>query len=120
MEFDDVDSLPPPVRPRPVRTRLVRLRNGRVDTPEPHRIKERASDGDIAMQPTISLENAVSLHKKSVTTSQSNGIHKKVSAHLFDEDISKQSTVHLMQLSGMMPAIQIPNLGSAENSQGPK
>ena len=57
------------------------------------------------MQPTVSLENAVSVHKKSVAASPSNGTHRRISVHLFDEDISNQSTVHLMQLSGMMPAI---------------
>jgi uncharacterized protein (TIRG00374 family) len=120
MQFDNNDSLPPPVRPRPVRTRLVGLKNGKVNAPEPRRIKERDSDSDVAMQPTISLENTVPLHKKSVTASQSNGTQKKISVHLLDEDISKQSTMHLMQLSGMMPAIRIPEAGSAANSQGAK
>jgi uncharacterized protein (TIRG00374 family) len=118
MQFDDVDSLPPPVRPRPVRTRLVRMKNGKVDTPVPHRTTtESVTDGDVAMQPTVSLEKAVSVHKKSVPTSPSNGVQRRISVPLFDEDISNQSTVHLMQLSGMMPAIRIPKQDAPENSQ---
>src|SRR4249920_3772798 len=101
MQFDNVDSLPPPIRPRPVRTRLVGMKNGKVDTPVPHRTTtESVTDGDVAMQPTVSLEKAESVHKKSVPTSPSNGVHRRISVHLFDEDISNQSTVHLMQLSG--------------------
>ncbi len=65
MQFDDVDSLPSPVRPRPVRTRLVGMKNGKVDTLVPHKTStESGTDGDVAMQPTISLEKAVSVHKK--------------------------------------------------------
>jgi uncharacterized protein (TIRG00374 family) len=120
MEFDDVDSFPPPVRPRPVRTRLVGLKNRKIDAPETHRIKDRDSYGDVAMQPTISLENAVPIHKKSVASSRSNGTHKRISGYLFDEDISKQSTVHLMQLSGMMPAIRVAKPGFPENAHGTK
>ena len=118
MQFDNVDPLPPPIRPRPVRTRLVGMKNGKVDTPVPHRTTtESVTDGDVAMQPTVSLENAESVHKKSVPTSPSNGVHRRISVHLFDEDISNQSTVHLMQLSGMMPAIRIPKQDAPENSQ---
>ena len=118
MQFDNVDSLPPPVRPRPVRTRLVGIENGKVDTPVPHKTTtESDTDGDVAMQPTISLENAVSANKKSVSASPSNGVHRKISARLFDEDISNQSTMHLMHLSGMMPVIHIPKQGAPENSQ---
>ena len=118
MEFDNVDSLPPPVRPRPVRTRLVGMKNGKIDTPVPHRTtRESDTDGDVAMQPTVSLEKAASVHKKSVATSPSNGTHRRISVHLFDEDISNQSTVHLMQLSGMMPAIRIPKPDASANTQ---
>jgi uncharacterized protein (TIRG00374 family) len=118
MEFDNVDSLPPPVRPRPVRTRLVGIRNGKVDTPVPNRTTtESDTDGDVAMQHTISLDKAVLVNKKSALASQSNGAQRKISAHLFDVDISNQSTIHLMQLSGMMPTIRIPKAGASENSQ---
>ena len=113
MQFDNVDSLPPPVRPRPVRTRLVGIKNGKVDTPVPHRTTtESDTNGDVAMQPTISLEKTVSVNKKSVLAPPSHGVHRKISAHLFDDDISSQSTMHLMQLSGMMPAIHIPKQGA--------
>ena len=118
MQFDNVDSLPPPVRPRPVRTRLVGIKNGKVDTPVPHKTTtESDTNGDVAMQPTISLEKSVSVNKKSVLAPPSHGVHRKISAHLFDDDISSQSTMHLMQLSGMMPAIHIPKQGAQENSQ---
>src|SRR5437763_2780980 len=118
MQFDNVDSLPPPVRPRPVRTRLVGIKNGKVDTPVPHRTTtESDTDGDVAMQPTISLEKAVSVDQKSVPASPSIEVHRKISVHLFNEDISNQSTMHLMQLSGMMPAIRIPKQSAPENSQ---
>ncbi len=110
MQFDDVDSLPSPVRPRPVRTRLVGMKNGKVDTLVPHKTStESGTDGDVARQPTISLKKAVSVHKKSVAASSSNGMHRRISAHLFNEDISNQSTMHLMRLSGMMPTMPIPN-----------
>jgi uncharacterized protein (TIRG00374 family) len=118
MQFDNVDSLPPPVRPRPVRTRLVGMKNGKVDTPVPHKTTtESDTNGDVAMQPTITLEKTVSDNKKSVQAPPSNGVPRKISAHLFVEDISSQSTMHLMQLSGMMPAIRIPKQGTLENSQ---
>jgi uncharacterized protein (TIRG00374 family) len=118
MEFDNVDSLPPPVRPRPVRTRLVGMKNGKVDTPVSHRTtRESDTDGDVAMQPTISLEKAESVHKKSVAASPSNGTPRRISAHLFDEDVSNQSTMHLMQLSGMMPAIHVQKPGATGNTQ---
>src|SRR6266566_8160355 len=118
MQFDKVNSLPPPVRPRPVRTRLIGINNGKVDTPVPLRTTtESHTDGDVAMQPTISLEKTVSVNKRSVLASPSNGVHRKISTHLFDDDISSQSTVHLMQLSGMMPAISIPKQGAPENSR---
>jgi len=118
MQFDKVNSLPPPVRPRPVRTRLIGINNGKVDTPVPLRTTtESHTDGDVAMQPTISLEKTVSVNKRSVLASPSNGVHRKISTHLFDDDISSQSTMHLMQLSGMMPAIRIPKQGAPENSR---
>lgn len=118
MEFENVDSLPPPVRPRPVRTRLVGMKNGKVDTPVPHRATiESGTDVDIAMQPTVSLERADSVHKKSASTSLSNGTNRRISAHLIDEDISNQSTMHLMQLSGMISTIRIPKQYASTNMQ---
>jgi uncharacterized protein (TIRG00374 family) len=116
MQFDNVDSLPPPIRPRPVRTRLVGIKNGKVDAPVPHRTTESDTNGDVAMQPTITLEKTVSVHNKSLQVPPSNGMHRKISAHQFVDDVSNQSTMHLMQLSGMMPAIHIPKQGAPENS----
>ncbi len=108
MQFDNGDSLPPPVRPRQFRTRLVGIKNREVDTPVPHRTTTESDiDGDVAMQPTISLENTVSVNKRSVLAPPTNGVHRKISTHLFDDDISSQSTMHLMQFSGMMPVINL-------------
>src|SRR5713226_9295376 len=108
MQFKNVDSLLPPVSSRPVRTRLVGINNGIVETPIPDETTaESDTDGDIAMQPTISLKRTGGVNKSSVPESQSNGVHRKWATHPLD-DISSQSTKHLMQLSGMMPAVRIP------------
>jgi uncharacterized protein (TIRG00374 family) len=107
MQFDPNNSLPPPVRARPARTRLIGMRNGKTDTPVPPRTKLQGdTDGDVAMQPTRSLKLASSVDKKSHQLPQSNGVSTKGTTRPFD-DISSQSTAHLMQLSGMMRAVRI-------------
>jgi uncharacterized protein (TIRG00374 family) len=112
MQFDNVDSLPPPVRSRPVRTRLVGINTGKGATPVPHRTtKESDTNGDVAMQPTISLKGTATNNKKSISVSSSNGVQRRGSTHQLDVDISNQSTVHLMRLSGMMTAVRIPRQG---------
>jgi uncharacterized protein (TIRG00374 family) len=122
MQFDKVDSLPTPVRPRPVRTRLgtrlVGINNEKIDPPVPQRTTtEINADGDIAMQPTISLKLKAAVNNRSVPVPPSNGVYRKGATHPLDDDISSQSTMHLMQLSGMMPAIRIPQKSAPENSQ---
>jgi hypothetical protein len=117
MQFKNVDSLLSPARSRPTRTHLVGINNGIVDTPVSQRTTtESDTDGDVAMQPTISLKQTVAVNKSSVPVSPSNGVHRRWVTHPLD-DISSQSTVHLMHLSGMMPAIRIPQHGIPENSQ---
>jgi uncharacterized protein (TIRG00374 family) len=118
MQFDPVNSLPPPFRPRPARTRLVGMSNGKTDTPVPQSTKvESDTDGDVAMQPTRSMKPTASVDKRSFPVPLSNGVNGKGSTHPLDNDIGSQSTVHLMQLSGMMRAIRIPQQGAPENSQ---
>jgi len=117
MQFKNVDSLLPPDRSRPTKTRLVGINNGVVDESVPHRTtSESDTDGDVAMQPTISLKQTVAVNERSVPVSPLNGIHRKWVTHPLD-DFSSQSTMHLMRLSGMMPAIRIPQQGIPENSQ---
>ena len=122
MQFDKVDSLPTPVRPRPVRTRLgtrlVGINNEKIDPPVPQRTTtEINADGDIAMQPTITLKLKEAVNSRAVPVPASNGVYRKGATHPLDDDISSQSTMHLMQLSGMMPAIRIPQKSAPENSQ---
>jgi uncharacterized protein (TIRG00374 family) len=122
MQFDKVDSLPNPVRQRPVRTRLgtrlVGINYEKIDPPVPQRTTtEINTDGDIAMQPTISLKLKAAVNNRSVPVPPSNGVNREGATHPLDDDISSQSTMHLMQLSGMMPAIQIPQKSAPENSQ---
>ena len=111
MQFDNVDLFPPSVRSSPVPTRVV---DGKVDTSVPHR---RTSESDVAKQPTTSLKKAETVHKRYLLALPSNEAQRKKLVNRFDEDISNQSTMHLMQLSGMMPAIRNPKQGVPENSQ---
>ncbi|HEX9132981.1 MAG TPA: hypothetical protein VF844_11880, partial [Ktedonobacteraceae bacterium] len=118
MQFDPGNSLPPPVRPRPVRARLVGMSNGKIDTPvQQNREAEYDSGGDVAMQPTHALKTEASANKRTFPVTRSNGVNGKERTHPLDDDISNQSTVHLMQLSGMMRAVRIPQQGVPENSQ---
>ncbi len=117
MQFDQVNSLPPPVRPRPARPRLVGMSNTKIDTSVPQNTQAGDdTDGDAAMQPTHSLQPVVSVDRESFPIPPSNGVNGEETTQLL-HDISSQSTVHLMQLSGMMRAIRIPQQGAPENSQ---
>jgi uncharacterized protein (TIRG00374 family) len=108
MQFDFVNSLPP-LRPRPTRTRLVGVSNGKTDTPVPQNTSaEVDSAGDIAMQPTDSMDPMTSLVEESLPATSPSDMNGKGTTDPLDDDISKQSTAHLMQLSGMMNAIRIP------------
>jgi len=111
MQFDEVKSLPPPVRPRPARTRLVGMGNGKTDTPAPQNIfveDTPASSGDISMQPTLSMQKVASRDKKPLLVTPPIRMNGKETTNPSDFDISSQSTVHLMQLSGMLPAVRLP------------
>src|SRR5258708_17609698 len=61
-----------------------------------------ASAHDIAMQPTKSLA------APSLPVTPPHGLNGKRSGELSNSDISKQSTTHLMQLSGMIRAVRVP------------
>jgi uncharacterized protein (TIRG00374 family) len=114
MQFDKVDSLSPPVRLRPARTRLIGINNDRVDAPASQRkITVSDTEGDIAIQPTISFKQTEAVNKRSDPVPPSNDMHHNVLAHPFNDDISSQSTMHLVKLSGMMP----PRKGAPENAQ---
>jgi uncharacterized protein (TIRG00374 family) len=118
MQFDTDDSMPPPVRPRPVRARLVGMGNRKIETPVAQdTVAEDDTDDDVAMQPTHSLKAEFSENKRSFLETQLNGANGKERTHPLDDDISSQSTVHLMQLSGMMRAVRIPQQGTPENAQ---
>ena len=108
MQFDPINSLPPPVRPRPVRTRLVGMLNGKTHTPVPQSTNaESDMNGDVTLQLTHSLKTEMPVEKRSFPATTSNGMNGKERIYPSD-DISSQSTVHLMQLSGMMRAVRIP------------
>jgi uncharacterized protein (TIRG00374 family) len=118
MRFDPKIPLPPPVRPRPTRTRLVGMSNGKTDTPiSLNGTVEGASAHDIAMQPTYAMKSMVSLDKQSFPVTPPHGLNGKRSGELSDSDISKQSTTHLMQLSGMMRAVRVPQQVAPEQLQ---
>jgi uncharacterized protein (TIRG00374 family) len=77
---------------------------------------ENDINGDVAMQPTRSLGSAVSKDNRSLQVPPSHGVNMKGTTHALD-DISIQSTTHLMQLSGMMPKVHIPKQGPSNGAQ---
>ena len=112
MRFDPKIPLPPPVRPRPMRTRLVGMSNGKTEIPvSQNGTVGGASAHDIAMQPTKSLA------APSLPVTPPHGLNGKRSGELSNSDISKQSTTHLMQLSGMMRAVRVPQQVAPEQVQ---
>ncbi len=118
MEFDPVNSLPPPVRPRPARTRLVGMSNGKTDTPVLQKTKvESNPDDDVAMQLTRSMKPMAPVDKRSFPVPSSNGVNKKGSTYPPDNDVESQSTAHLMQLSGMMRAVRISQQAHPDGDQ---
>src|SRR6266852_2255939 len=112
MRLDPKIPLPPPVRPRPARTRLVGMSNGKTEIPvSQNGTVGGASAHDIAMQPTKSLA------APSLPVTPPHGLNGKRSGELSNSDISKQSTTHLMQLSGMMRAVRVPQQVAPEQLQ---
>src|SRR6266516_984191 len=108
MRFDYVNSLPP-IRPPPTRTRLVGMSNGKTETPLPQNTSAEVDSAcDIAMQPTHSLDPLTSIDKQSLPVTSPFDMSGKGRTDPLDDDMSKQSTAHLMQFSGMMKAIRIP------------
>ncbi len=116
MQFDPKIPLPPPVRPRPARTRLVGMSKGKTNTPVSQNMED-ASARDIAMQPTYGMKSLASLGKQLLPIMHPHGMNGKGSGELADSDISKQSTTHLMQLSGMMRAVRMPQQVAPEQLQ---
>jgi uncharacterized protein (TIRG00374 family) len=108
MRFDFVNSLPP-IRPRPTRTRLVGMSNGKTDTPVPQTTNAEVDSAcDIAIQPTHSMDSLISIDKQPLPVTSHFDKNGKERTGRLDDDITKQSTAHLMQLSGMMKTIRIP------------
>ena len=119
MQYDP-KTPPPPIRPRPARPRLVGMNdkeqnqytkpvpeNGGVQRITP---STPAPNHDIAMQSTASMESIQSRTRKSLPGTPPFYFKSGPNTN----DISNQSTTHLMQLSGMMRAIRIP----PQNGQG--
>ncbi|HVB73903.1 MAG TPA: lysylphosphatidylglycerol synthase transmembrane domain-containing protein [Ktedonobacteraceae bacterium] len=111
MQYDPKTS-PRPIRPRPTRTHLVSMDDNR----EPWRTSwvadsslavPLASGIDSTRQPTNALESTRDGDR--TTSPVSTSFHFKPLPVADDvDDISKQSTMHLMRLSGMMRAIKLP------------
>ena len=109
MRFDQVNPQPLPIRPRPTRTRLVGMGDGKTDTPPPQNtIAQGTSANDIAMQSTLSMKTATFMDKKPPPATPYFGMNAEGTTYPQTDDIGKHSTTHLMQLSGMMRAIRIP------------
>src|SRR5437667_292561 len=109
MRFDQVNPQPLPIRPRPTRTRLVGMGDGKTDTPPPQNtIAQGTSANDIAMQSTLSMKTATFMDKKPPPATPYFDMNAESTIYPQTDDISKHSTTHLMQLSGMMRAIRIP------------
>src|SRR5689334_16936498 len=118
MRFDQVNPRPPPIRPRPTRTRLVGMGNAKTDTPPPQNpIALDTSANDIAMQSTLSMKAATLIDKKPLSATPYFAMNAESTTYLQTDDISKQSTTRLMQLSGMMQAIRIPQQAMPEHAQ---
>jgi uncharacterized protein (TIRG00374 family) len=114
MQFDP-EALPPPIRPRPARTRLVGMekkQNGSYNTPVPQygASANGSQPDDVSVQPTLAID-AMQTHitppAAAIPIVPSFRFRPEHSAS-YMQDISAQSTNHLMQLSGMMRAIQVP------------
>ena len=118
MQFDYV-NLPPPPRPRPTRTRLVGMSNGITDSPVAQNTSEEVDSAvDIAMQPTHSMAPMTSIDENSLPAMPPFAMNGIGTTDPLDDDISRQGTASLMQLSGMMKAMRLPRQDAgAGNSQ---
>jgi len=89
---------------------------GKTNTPAPQNASvEEASTNDIPMHPTLSMKRMASMDKKTLSVTPHFGMSSNVTTDQLDNEISSQSTVHLMQLSGMMRALRIPPRGTFNN-----
>ncbi len=119
MQFDEDDPLTPRIRQRPTRARLVGMGDGKTDTPPPQNASAQgASANDIAMQETLSMKATPSINKKSVPVTPFFGPDGNDTTYPQTDDISEESTVHLMRLSGMMRAIRVPQQAEPGRTQG--
>ena len=115
MQYDP-NSFPPPIRPRPTRPRLVS-----INDEQQQQYSTRTAQGlaptslspgsDIAMQATVipPPTPTPTPDQDRTTSTIADRFHFRP-LPVTDEidDISQQSTMRLMQLSGMMPVIKMP------------
>src|SRR5258708_6250814 len=117
---NDPNSLPP-IRQRPNKTRLVGMSNEHYYKQENVDANDAAIN-DIVIQPTVTMQSVASPDSVPPVPnghSQFQSVHP-VSSHpgSSDGDISTQSTMHLMQLSGMMRAVRLPQNGADGHAAG--
>src|SRR5438105_11347330 len=118
---NDPNALPP-IRQRPNKTRLVGMSNEHCYKQENVDANDAAIN-DIVMQPTVTMQPVASPDSVPPVVhnghSQFQSVHS-VSSHpgSSDGDMSTQSTMHLMQLSGMMPAVRLPQNGVDGHAAG--
>ncbi len=126
MQFDP-DTLPPPIRPRPARPRLVGIdkkQTAYYNTPEPEQGASANSSpiNDVSAQPTVAINSMQTGKPSTAQATPPMSIVptfriRTAQAATYMQDISTQSTQHLMQLSGMMRAIKMPP--KTDNINGP-
>src|SRR5260370_37719042 len=110
MQYDP-NSFPPPIRPRPTRPRLVS-----INDEQQQQYSTRTAQGlaptslspgsDIAMQATVIPPPTPQDRTTSTIADRFHFRPLPVTDEI--DDISQQSTMRLMQLSGMMPVIKMP------------
>src|SRR5713226_8016902 len=115
MQYDP-NSSPPPIRPRPTRPRLVSINDEQQQQYSTRKAQGLAPmslppGSDIAMQSTVILPPTPTPtpDQDRTTSTVADRFHFRP-LPVTDEidDISQQSTMRLMQLSGMMPVIKMP------------
>jgi uncharacterized protein (TIRG00374 family) len=126
MQFDP-DTLPPPIRPRPARPRLVGIdkkQTSYYNTPVPPYDASANSPllDDVSSQPTAAIDSTQTSNTPPAQATPPMPIVptfriRPAQAASYMQDISTQSTQHLIQLSGMMRAIKVPP--KTGNGNGP-
>ncbi|HZS79746.1 MAG TPA: lysylphosphatidylglycerol synthase transmembrane domain-containing protein [Ktedonobacteraceae bacterium] len=118
MEFD-LNIIPPTLRPRPARPRLI----GLPDSSDRQQGAQQEQQGCTPVSEVRSNADTPPLHDiaRQVTAAlpRAGGNNRAIDTPLSQsdsemaDDISKQATNHLMQLSGMMPAIKLARPGAS-------